>query len=240
MSETFGRHRTQRRQGAGALAGALALLGLGLAAPAHGAGAESALATMRPDYRTYVGDIRPLAGEARSASAVLYMALVRPGASDPSRSENAPFVGPGARNDILYDPTLFESGRSAGWVLLLLDHEYFHARHLAGATSLPTPSHAPAAMERHFYEAAAWGFNVAQARSGRYAGLTESEFREALDRYGEHFRALRELTQDGEAPQWDGLPARLRDPEDLLTTNDSPGTAAPAHPSDSGPTPAIP
>src|SRR5512145_226329 len=146
-----------------AILAALGVSWLGLAAPAHGAGPESALATIRPDYRTYVGEIRPLAGDARSATAVLYMALVRPGASDPSRRENAPFLGPGARNDILYDPTLFESGGSPAWVMLLLDHEYFHARHLAGATSLPAPARAPAAMERHFYEAAAWGFNVAQA-----------------------------------------------------------------------------
>src|SRR5574341_456361 len=157
--------------------GAIVLLaGFGLAAPAPAFenGAESALATMRPDYRSYVGHIRPLVGDARAAAEVLYMALVRPGASDPSRNENAPFVGPGARNDILYDPALFDSGGSAGWVLLLLDHEYFHARHLAGATDLPVPPRAPAAMERHFCEAAAWGFNVAQARSGRYPGLSEA------------------------------------------------------------------
>lgn len=213
---------------------------MGRAAPGLGTGAESALAALRPDYRTYVGDIRPLAGDARAAAAVLYMALVRPGASDPSRRENAPFIGPGARNDILYDPALFESGGSAGWVMLLLDHEYFHARHLAGATCLPAPPRAPAAMERHFYEAAAWGFNVAQARAGRYPGLGESEFRQALDRYGEHYRALRALARDGESPGWEALASRLRDPETLLTRAGSPGPAAPGRPSGPDRSSAIP
>jgi hypothetical protein len=213
--------------------GAAVLLGALLCAitsPAIDRGVENAFATMRPDYRDYVRDIRPLEGSARAASRVLYMALVRPGASDPTRDDNAPFLGPGARNDILYDPTLFEPGGSAGWVLLLLDHEYFHARHLAGATGLPVSPHATAAMEKHFYEAAAWGFNVAQARSGRYPGLSEEEFREALDRYGEHYRALRDLTRDSGQEAWERLEARLRHPDDLLTTTGSPAPEAPAHP----------
>ncbi|HZM70299.1 MAG TPA: hypothetical protein VFB95_08035 [Candidatus Cryosericum sp.] len=218
----------------------LAVLVCAVSSPAVDRGVERALATMRPDYRVYVRDIRPLEGDARASAKVLYMALVRPGASDPSRSENAPFLGPGARNDILYDPTLFEPGGSAGWVLLLLDHEYFHARHLAGATGLPVPPRATVAMESHFYEAAAWGFNVAQARSGRYPGLSEEEFREALDRYGEHYRALRDLTREGGLETWERLEARLRHPEDLLTTNGSPAPEAPAHPSDPDPSATIP
>jgi len=222
---------------------AVILAGHCLASPslAFEAGAERALEIMRPDYRNYVGDIRPLTGKARGAASVLYMALVRPGASDPSRRENAPFLGPGALNDILYDPMLFETGASASWVRLLLDHEYFHARHLAGATCLPVPPPAPAPMEKHFFEAAAWGFNVAQARSGRYPGLSETEFREALDRYGEHYRALRTLTrEDGGADAWESLSSRLRDPDSLLTTTGAAAPAAPAHLSGPGRSPAIP
>src|SRR5712692_6618894 len=135
---------------------------------------------IHPDFGRYIRALRPLGTIDRRESEPrpIYMALVRPGAVAPVRNESAPFIGPGARNDILYDVFAIGKGRSTAWTLLLLDHEYFHARHLAGSTSLPLPSGAVPEIERHFYEAAAWGFNVAQARSGRYAGLRPDEFRE--------------------------------------------------------------
>jgi len=173
------------------------LLAAAFLVPAAWAGdpdpAESLLASLHPDYHQFISSIRPLA-EGEGARASVYMVLVRPGASDAKAAASAPLAGQGARNDILYDPGVLRSDRSLAWRQLLLDHEYFHARHLAGSTTVPLPAHQAqrgAAWERHYFEAAAWGWSVAQARAGRYPGLRESEFREALDRLGDHLRAMR-------------------------------------------------
>src|SRR5215510_4479965 len=123
--------------------------------------AEALLRSIHPDYLTYVRSVRALERSGPDRPSV-YMVLVRPGASDPTRHESAPFAGHGARNDILYDPDVLDGSRSVAWTLLLLDHEYFHARHLAGATELPLPLRTGAGVERHFFEAAAWGYTVTQ------------------------------------------------------------------------------
>jgi hypothetical protein len=155
--------------------------------------AEAVLGALHPDYLAWVQCVRPLQpGDGERAS--VYMALVRQGAGDVVSGASAPLLGAGARNDIVYDPAVLGAGRSVAWVQLLLDHEYFHARHLAGGSIVPLPSGLPPAAARHYYEAAAWGYTVARARSGAYPGLSENEFREALDRYGDHARALRQMT----------------------------------------------
>jgi hypothetical protein len=195
------------------------------------------LAGLHPDYALYIGALRPIE---TGPAGRLYMALVRPGASDPSGSASAPFTGPGARNDIVFDRSALDERRSDAWRRLLLDHEYFHARHVAGATSLPRPASDRPEIQRHFYEAAAWGWNVGRARAGLYPGLRPAEFREALDRYGDHYRALQSLlTRDQAAPGQGGLDARrLRAPEDLLTTISTPPPADRARPADSDRSPA--
>ena len=175
------------------------------------------LATIHPDYALYIGRVRPLG---QDEGIGLYMALVRPGATDPARRDSAPFTGPGSRNDILYNVASIAGDRSPAWRLLLLDHEYFHARHLAGTTSLPRS--VPAAVERHYYEAAAWGFNVGEARAGRYPGLRPREFREALDRYGEHYAALKSLLQERDSGLWEACAKMLQAPAALLTTSRPP------------------
>ena len=177
------------------------------------------LATIHPDYAVYIERVRPLE---QDAGIGLYMALVRPGATDPARRDSAPFTGPGTRNDILYNVASIAGDRSPAWRLLLLDHEYFHARHLAGTTSLPLLRSVPPAVERHYYEAAAWGFNVGEARAGRYPGLRPAEFREALDRYGEHYAALKSLLQDRDSGLWEACSKMLRAPAALLTTSRRP------------------
>jgi hypothetical protein len=207
-------------------------------APSGGDPAEALLRSIHPDYLTYVRAVRSLDRPGAERPSV-YMVLVRPGASDPTRHESAPFAGPGARNDILYDPDVLNGSRSVGWTLLLLDHEYFHARHLAGATELPLPLRSGAGVERHFFEAAAWGYTVTQARSGRYAGLREDEFREALDRYGEHYRSLRALTQDAAPALWSTLSDPLRGDVVVRTSGSAP-PAAPWRPSAPDRAPAIP
>jgi hypothetical protein len=200
--------------------------------------AEVLLRDLHPDYQIFVHAIRPM-DEVVAAGSPVYMALVRAGADDPGRRESAPYAGPGARNDILFDPGVLGATRGEAWTMLLLDHEYFHARHLAGATGLPLPLRTGAGIERHFFEAAAWGYTVSEARAGRYPGLREGEFREALDRYGEHYRALRALTREENPALWSSLAAPLRGDGAVRTTG-SPSPAVPSHLSGSGRAPAIP
>jgi hypothetical protein len=199
--------------------------------------AEILLSEMHPDYQAFVHAVHPMADPAGAAS--VYMVLVRVDATDPLLPESAPFAGHGARNDILYDPGVLDGTRGEAWTMLLLDHEYFHARHLAGATALPLPLHTGASIERHFFEAAAWGYTVSEARAGRYPGLGEGEFREALDRYGEHYRALRTLTREASPALWSTLGDPLRDVA-LVTTFGSASPAVPSRLSDPGRAPAIP
>jgi hypothetical protein len=180
------------------------------------------LALLRPDYLRYISSVRPLApGVARR----LYMALVRPGATDPAGKGSAPYAGPGARNDIVYDKASIATDHSTAWRSLLLEHEYFHARHMAGATLLPVARDGVPEVERHYNEAAAWGFNVAEARAGRYPGLRADEFREALDRLGEHYAALRALLKDADPERWSRISELLRRPESLLTPTGAPPAA---------------
>jgi hypothetical protein len=195
------------------------------------------LAGLHPDYALYIGTLRPI--EAGPAGR-LYMALVRPGAGDPSRSASAPLAGPGARNDIVFDRAALDDRRSDAWRRLLVDHEYFHARHLAGATSLPRPASDRPDIQRHFYEAAAWGWNVGRARAGIYPGLRPAEFREALDRYGDHYRALQSLlARDRSSTTPRGVDARqVRAPEELLTTISTPPPSVRGRPADSDRSPA--
>ena len=220
------------------------------AAPATRIEPGSLLAALRPDYARFIGRMRPLTGEVLDGIEArrIYMALVRPGAADPASTASAPYLGPDVRNDILYDTASIGGDRSAAWSLLLLDHEYFHARHLAGATSLPLPERVLPEVERHFYEAAAWAWNVAEARSGRYDGLRPDEFREALDRCGEHYAALRSLTQERWPAVWASYSELLRRPTLLtppperapVTTARSLRSRAPGRPSGWDRSPAIP
>ncbi len=185
-------------------------------------GLMRALARFHPDYRLYVSGVRPLDP---GVNRRLYMALVRPGAGDPADRASAPYAGPGARNDIVYDAEAILTGHSLAFRYLLLDHEYFHARHLAGGTLLPLASGAGAEIERHYNEAAAWGYNVAEARAGRYPGLRPDEFREALDRQGEHYAALKALMREKDPATWDRIADLLREPGLLLTKDGSPLSA---------------
>ncbi len=195
------------------------------------------LATLRPDYTRYISSVRPLApGVGRR----IYMALVRPGAIDPEGRGSAPYAGPGARNDIVYDEAAITSGHSVAWRCLLLDHEYFHARHMAGATLLPVERGGELAVQRHYNEAAAWGFNVAEARAGLYPGLREDEFREALDRLGEHYAELRALLKDADPERWSRISELLGRPAALLTTAGSSPAGARWRLSGPGRSPATP
>jgi len=196
-----------------------------------------ALARIHPDYRLYISGVRPLAP---GVSRRLYMGVVRPGAGDPAGRDSSPFAGPGARNDIVYDGEAILAGHSPAFRYLLLDHEYFHARHLAGGTLLPLAGGAGVEIERHYNEAAAWGFNVLEARAGRYPGLRPDEFREALDRQGEHYAALKALMKAKDPGGWTRMADLLRQPDLLVKTGGSRPPADRWHLSGWGRSPAIP
>src|SRR3989442_11403417 len=54
------------------------------------------LSALRPDYRRYIGEMRPMEmnGLIEPAMRAIYMALVKPGATDPTRRESAPLTRP--------------------------------------------------------------------------------------------------------------------------------------------------
>ena len=239
-----------RNRGGARLSGAL-LAALALASPAVAPAADlpiaspgidppgltQVLAEIHPDYGLYIASVRALpAGVSRR----LYMALVRPGAADPAARDSAPFAGSGAKNDILYDEEAIVSGHGPAWRYLLMAHEYFHARHLAEATLLPIARGSGVELERHYNEAAAWGFNVAEARAGRYPGLRPDEFREALDRYGEHYAALKAIMKKQDPERWLLVADLLLEPAALITTDGSPHSGGPGRLSALGRSSAIP
>src|SRR5262245_51509376 len=78
--------------------------GASSAAPSSDLTADPAallLQSLHPDFATFVGAVRPIVPSGDGAGPAVYMALVRPGADDPTAPQSAPFAGPGARNDIL-------------------------------------------------------------------------------------------------------------------------------------------
>ncbi len=183
------------------------------------------LGAFRPDFPIYIGSLRPIAGVTGRR---IYMALVQPGATDPTRVASAPLSGRGARNDIVFDARAVMDGHTEAFRRMLLDHEYFHARHLAGTTSVPAPRNVPADLQTRFSEAAAWGFNVAEARAGRYAGLRPDEFREALDRYRDHYAALKTMAAGRTGLEWEEIVEALRRPD--LRANAGPDPEVRARP----------
>ena len=172
---------------------------------------EILLAELRPDYHLYVGSIRP--GPLRTHPSHLYMGLVRPGGSDPTNLRDAPLMGHRVQNDIIVYEDSQERGRSNGWALLLIDHEYFHARHLARGDQTPFPSFGDPAIDRHFFEAAAWGYNLSQAEAGTYTTLTHADYREAFRTYSFHFEAFRDYVLRHDRPAWAHYRRFLPDPE---------------------------
>ena len=171
---------------------------------------QKILAGMRPDYAEYVGSIRT--GQTRFHPATLYMGLVRPGGKDPLQIQDAPLLGRGVRNDIVVYADSREAGRSAGWAMLLIDHEYFHARHLARGDRTPVPSFGNPETDRHYYEAVAWGYNLAQAEEDQYPSLTHADYLEAFRNYTLHFEAFRDYILRHDRTAWAHYHRFLPDP----------------------------
>jgi len=173
---------------------------------------QKILSLLRPDYARYVGSIRT--GETRFHPSSLYMGLVRGGGRDPLRPEDAPLLGRGVRNDIIVYADSREAGRSQGWAMLLIDHEYFHARHLARGDSTPVPSFGDPEVDRHYYEAVAWGYNLAQADEDQYPTLTHADYAEAFRNYSLHFDAFRDYILRRDRTAWAHYRRFLPDPSE--------------------------
>jgi len=161
---------------------------------------EQILSALHPDYSLYVGAIR--AGDTRFHPPTLYMGLVRTGGKDPTHIEDAPRLGRGIKNDIIVYADSREQGRSDGWAMLLIDHEYFHARHLSRGDHTPVPSFGDSEADRHFYEAVAWGYNLAQADDGEYPTLTHADYMEAFRNYSMNFEAFRQFILSHDYHAW--------------------------------------
>ena len=168
------------------------------------------LAEMRPDYASFVGSVRE--GESRYHPPTLYMGLVRSGGKNPTLQQDAPLLGRGVKNDIIVYADSREAGRSAGWAMLLIDHEYFHARHLARGDRTPVPSFGDPDVDRHYYEAVAWAYNLAQADEEEYPTLTHADYLEALRNYSMHFDAFRDFILRRDRHAWAHYHRFLPDP----------------------------
>ncbi len=201
-----------------AIAAALAAIGLiALSAPtvhARGrtltsAAAERILASLHPDHSRWIGGIR--LGDA-GAEAGIYAGLVRPGGRDPRDPRDAPVAGDGVVNDLVIFPHAFESRSSPSWIALVIDHEYFHARHLARGFPVPLVSFEGRA-DRDYLEALAWGWVLGRAAQGRYGALTASERSEVAARYRRHRDAFRRFVMDVQPTAWAHYGRFLREAE---------------------------
>jgi len=157
---------------------------------------REALTALHPDWSQYIGAIRPAAGSAAN----IYLGLVERGGTDPRRLADAPTPGHAQRFDLLFFPAA--APEDGPWGQLLLDHEYFHARHLARAADLPLPGFGQAAADRHFREAMAWGYNLRRLRAGIYGDLPAARLAEVTARYREHRDAFRSFVRERDTEAW--------------------------------------
>jgi len=165
--------------GAAALsAGALAFAG---APPAE---FIEILGQMHPEYRAVVGEVRP--GTTRHHPAGVAAGLVRSGGRDPLDLRDAPRAGAGVHNDIIVYDGAFREGGGDAWRRLIVDHEFFHALHLAHGVEAPAVDFGDEGVNRDYYEALAWGYNLQRAGDNSYPGLEGIAWRRMEARCVEH------------------------------------------------------
>lgn len=180
-----------------------ALLAAGAAARADTAPAAfvDILAEMHPGYGSFVREVRRGATHLHPQGHVA--GLVRPGGSDPRDPRDAPRSGAGVRNDIIvYDDT-FGGAASGAWRRLIVDHEYFHARHLAHGAPAPAVDFGDERVNGHYYEALAWGYNLERIVQRSYPGLSLAERRLVEERYRGHREAFERWLRATQRPAWE-------------------------------------
>jgi len=203
-----------RTPGSVALPVILALaIGASLAAePAAGAPVATAgssfeivaiLSSLHPDFADWIRAVRivPIE-EARVSQEGIYSGLVRSGGTDPRIPEDAPLAGRGVRNDVVLTPHALDRTRDEGWLRLILDHEYYHARHLARGWRTPLVDFGDPEANHAYYEAAAWGYVLNRALAGVYGPLRPSDIREAGATYRRHLDAIREVIARRQPSAW--------------------------------------
>jgi hypothetical protein len=173
------------------------------------------LAALHPDYTLFIGDVRY--GSTRLRPATLYAGLVRRGGRDPRDPDDGPDIGRGVRNDLVIYADTFEAWRTTAWRLLLLDHEYFHARHMARRTDAPAVGFGQPRADADYREALAWGYVLGRAREGVYGALSAAERAEAAERYREHFTAFRGYVRRLQPSAWAHYGRFLPEPGSALT-----------------------
>jgi len=178
-------------------------IGSAIADPPGPSDPGSTLRALHADTDTYVRLVRVVPLQAASVSPQgIYSGLVRQGGSDPRIPEDAPVAGNGARNDIVLFASSLDATRSAAWRLLILDHEYFHARHLARGWRTPLVDFGDAEANRHYYEATAWGYVLERALEGSYGALFPAEIREARAAFTRHFEGIRGFIERHQPAAW--------------------------------------
>ncbi len=173
---------------------------------------EELLAGLHPDYDRFVSAIRVVSLQAASVSpAGIYSGLVRPGGKDPRILSDTPL--PGGRNEIILYPDAIDPARGTAWLRLILDHEHFHARHLAGAAGVPLVDFGEAGANSAYYEALAWGYVLERARAGTYGPMKAADLREVTAAARRHYDAFRSFVEGAQPAAWLHYGRFLRDPE---------------------------
>ncbi len=173
------------------------------------------LEALHPDSDQYIHALRIVTThEARVSPRALYSGVVRRGGLEPRSLEDAPDSGPGVRNDVLIFPAAIDPARSPAWFVLILDHEYFHARHLAHGWRTPVADFGEREANRDYYEAVAWSYVLERALQGVYGDLTEADLREVRAKYRRHREALRTMIGRHQPAAWVHYSRFLFDPED--------------------------
>jgi hypothetical protein len=174
----------------------------------------SLLRELHPDYARYIHEIRVVSLQAASVSPEgIYSGLVRPGGRDPRILDDTPIPGKGARNDVILYPSAMEPSRGTAWLRLILDHEYFHARHLAGSARVPLVDFGEAAANHGYYEAVAWDYVLERGLAGVYGELSVIDLREIRATYRRHFDPFRRFIQKRQPSAWLHYGRFLKDPE---------------------------
>lgn len=173
------------------------------------------LLDLHPDYNRYIGKIRY--GRTRLRPASLYAGLVRSGGVDPRDPDDAPVRRRGATNDLIIYSDTWDASRSVAWLRLLADHEYFHARHLAGGAQVPLAGFENARADSDYLEATAWGHVLERAAAGAYGELAPREWTELRGHYRRHQERFRQFVMDRQPPAWAHYGRFLPDHPDSLS-----------------------
>lgn len=190
------------------------------------------LAAMHPDYTTYIHEIRY--GGSRLRPVSIYAGLVRPGGADPRDADDGPRAGRGAVNDLIVYADTFEPWRTQAWRLLIADHEYFHARHLAKGYNLPLVGFGNPRVDADYLEAMAWQYVVRRAADGLYGPLSRVESAEALSRYRDHHEDFRRYVYKTQPSAWAHYGRFLPEPLTRITSAVSIPTKEPPPEADGG------